>query len=152
MFDSGDTIWVCTDRKQFNRSHRRDEIPEGTNTQFCPNPIKGDRRLGDNVYKYHCLFTEIDEGSLDEQINFVKQYKNILTAVVFSGGKSLHLFTKVEPAFDTYDEWSEQQRRFIALFNGDTQGKDPNRLMRLPFTMRPETGKEQKLLWLNKKQ
>jgi hypothetical protein len=113
------------------------------------NPIKGPREDA-NCTAFRSFMVEMDDGSLREQYAYVSAMRMPYSAVVFSGGKSLHFIvtlTEDLPSLDTYN--------FVATWilkimeKADQSTKNPSRSVRFPGTMRD--GKQQKLLEIKSK-
>jgi hypothetical protein len=114
------------------------------------NPIKGFRR-DQNVVKFRNFMLELDTGTPLEQYNTIKKLQIPLTAITFSGNKSLHICISLD--IDTLP--NEKSYRIISkwLLNivtlADQNIQNPSRGYRIPGALR-EPGKTQKLLELNR--
>ena len=113
------------------------------------NPIKGPR-LDGNCYQYRNFMIELDTGSLGEQINYI-QFSGIpYSALIFSGGKSIHVLVALEDSLD-----SEKYYRYIAkwILNilplADQNIQNPSRGIRIPGAIR-DNGKKQRAYYLGK--
>ena len=114
------------------------------------NPIKGFRK-DSGVYRHQNYLFEIDTGSLASQMAWTKKLGLPYSAAVFSGSKSLHFLLALEEELDakTYlflYEWALAIGNFF-----DPACKNPSRCIRIPGAIRPETGKEQKLVEIGNK-
>lgn len=115
------------------------------------NPIRGNRN-DDNCYEYRNFMLEIDVGTLESQIEYIKAIGIPTSAMVFSGGKSVHCLIALDVSLP-----SEKAYRYIAqwILNiatlGDPNCKNPSRCIRLPGSIRKETGKEQSLIEMGRK-
>lgn len=122
-------------------------IPDWDDVFFSINPMK-DRRLDTNVTSFRNLLIEIDNMPLNEQELYVRSVLPV-TSQVFSGSKSYHFIISLEtplPDIDTYRHtWLRMQKLLPKI---DKACKNPSRLSRLPYRIRPETGVEQKLHFL----
>lgn len=109
------------------------------------NPIEGYRR-DCNVKKYRNFLVELDTGTIDEQIEYIKRYAIPYSAMIFSGSKSVH--TLISLSDDIPDEKSYRkiaQWILNILSLADQNIKNPSRSIRIPGAER-EPGKFQKLL------
>jgi len=108
------------------------------------NPIVGARR-DENVTAYRTFMVELDEGSLSEQFQYVKDMGMPYSICVFSGGKSLHFaITLTKPLPDSkiwrfYSEWI-----LSIMSRADQQTKNPSRSIRMAGNYR--NGIEMKLI------
>lgn len=127
------------------------------------NPIKGFRRDA-GVYKFKNFLLELDVGSQNEQLNYMKTLGIPYSAAIFSGSKSIHFLISLgslipnEKSYLIIYEW---MLNVGSLF--DQNCKNASRSIRICGALRPETGKEQELIefkgqvhindlaaWLNK--
>ncbi|BAZ71355.1 hypothetical protein NIES4106_61520 (plasmid) [Fischerella sp. NIES-4106] len=94
------------------------------------------------------LFIECDDRPIPEQwekINEIRQTLGLVpSAVVFSGGKSLHIYYKLNENLDP-ESWQRLQRKLIILFSSDPVIQNPNREMRLSGFPRTKKNSEQTL-------
>jgi RecA-family ATPase len=111
-----------------------------------PLQIGGSRDADVTAYR-HCLL-EFDEISIQEQWCLISQSRIPATAVISSGGRSLHAWVKIE-AKDRpeYDERVNLLYKHFADYRPDVKNKNPSRFSRLPNCMRFD--KRQELLALN---
>jgi len=103
-----------------------------------------------NVTSFRNFAIEFDEDSLEEQKRKLKIAKPPVSAVIFSGSKSLHTPIALEEGV-TQEEYSaifEAIKVTLAKYDLklDKQCKNANRLTRAPFEIRHNTTVEQKLL------
>jgi hypothetical protein len=113
------------------------------------------RRADNNVASYRNFLLELDNMQLDEQVKAVRDLLPV-TSIVFSGGKSHHFIISLKESlgFSTGArlEYNTLARRLHKLVPfADPTTKNPSRLSRLPFRIRPETGLEQKLIYLGER-
>ncbi len=126
---------------------------QGDELFVIPNYIPlqdGENGIGaDFVESYPAIFAEIDDFSLDQQwqqIHHVQQkYGLEPTAVIFSGGKSLHIYFALKKPIFEAETWQRLQRKLICLFNSDPAIANPNREMRLAGVARHSKGSFQSL-------
>ena len=130
---------------------------------ICPNPVDGQLhptqsgsvsyRCDAAVCKFKFAVLEFDSLSRTEQFAFWKACLLPLVALIDSGNKSLHAWIRV-PDVHTLSEWKSniEQSLFDLCLKSlgiDTACKNPSRMSRLPGCIRKETGRWQKLLYLN---
>lgn len=110
------------------------------------NPIKG-FRSDLNVYKFKNFMLECDAGTIESQVEYLKRLGMPYSAIIFSGSKSAHILISLDTPI--HDEKSYRSVYQWLLNIGtffDQACKNPSRAIRIPGAIRPETGKEQKLL------
>jgi hypothetical protein len=106
------------------------------------------RRADCNVAQYRNFLLELDGMPLEEQEKYVRDLVPV-TSVTYSGSKSNHFIISLEQPLSGLPEYQLWARRLHKLVTkADHTTKNPSRLSRLPFRVRPETGLEQKLLHL----
>jgi hypothetical protein len=148
------------------------ESPNGTKVYYAPtdfdlffsiNPLHPDkdlnptleyhasdrpRRADHNVTKYRNFLIELDNMPLEDQIDYVTS-KLPVSSVVYSGGKSYHFVISLEVPCPSKSEYDLTFKRIQKLLpNIDKACKNPSRLSRLPFRIRPDTQNEQRLVGL----
>lgn len=114
----------------------------------CINPLSAKGRADSNVTAFRHVLVEFDKISLEDQWQIIQKSRIPCTAVVFSGGKSLHAWLRVE-AIDR-KEYQERVQIIYDHFKAhelDEKNKNPSRLCRLANCVR--MGKRQELLALN---
>jgi RecA-family ATPase len=113
------------------------------------NPIKPGRGHDADVQSYrHALF-ESDEISKVEQFHVLSNSRLPITALIDSGGKSIHAWVKLDAASRAeYDERRNIVEGYLAEFGFkfDAKNKNPSRFSRLPNCVR--FGSRQELLGL----
>lgn len=110
----------------------------GATVSFYPNqPDKG--ISNHHVNQCQCLFYEIDDLALAEQRQAVNRLKDEINlepaAVVYTGGKSLHVYFKYSHFFNPA-EWLRLNRKLTILQNADPAICNLARSMRLPGMVR----------------
>lgn len=109
------------------------------------NPIQG-FRLDENCYAYRNFLVEMDTGDLSEQLQYVKAIGMPYSAVVFSGGKSLHFLISLDIDLPDQKAWRKIAEWILNIATlADQQTKNPSRSIRIPGAFR-EPGKQQKLV------
>lgn len=122
-----------------------------TGIYIAINPYKIGGTKDDDVTSLSRALVEFDDGlSPEEQLNLYQQMKLPCAAIIFSGGKSVHAWVKVD-AKDR-QEYDERVRILYAHFREcgfklDEKNKNPGRFSRLPNCMRFDS--RQELLFLN---
>lgn len=108
----------------------------------------------------HCIieFDVLEVWTLQKQAEFwtgvlIKKLIPV-TALVFSGSKSIHAWLPVQANND--EEWRiitskllDEEAGFFGILKADTTAKTPSQGFRLPGHLRKETGKAQRLLYLD---
>lgn len=112
---------------------------------LCINAVKGWRRDEFVTYCRSFLF-EIDVGTLSSQLEYVKALGLPYSSATYSGGKSIHFLTVLDQPVDE-KTWRLLFKWTISIGTLlDHQNSNPTRSVRIPGAIRPETGKEQKLI------
>jgi predicted P-loop ATPase len=134
----------------------RDEIKRDRKTNVYIKTSEFDGRghniKDENVKQIRCWWSEGDKpsGSRSEQVEKLKELEKYglkFSAVVDSGGKSIHTFIR-KPIGITI-KWEDDvriMRKIAVLINGDTSVITKSQCMRIPGFNRPEA-ESQKLLW-----
>jgi len=113
------------------------------------NPVKlGSRASDADVTAFRHALVEFDSLPLNEQWNVYLQSRLPCSAVIHSGGKSVHAWVRVD-ARDRkeYDERVRLLFEYFSAYGLDAKNKNPARLSRLPGCVRFD--KRQELLALN---
>lgn len=106
------------------------------------------RRADCNVAQFRNFLLELDGMPLEEQEKYVRDLVPV-TSITYSGSKSNHFIISLETPLSGLSEYQTWARRLHKLVTkADHTTKNPSRLSRLPFRIRPETGLEQKLIYL----
>lgn len=103
------------------------------------NPIKGWRDDA-SCYKFRNFLIEMDQGPLAEQLAYIKKLGMPYSAVVFSGGKSLHFLVSLAddlPDEKTYRKVAEWILSIVTWADQNT--KNPSRSIRIPGAKRDES-------------
>jgi hypothetical protein len=109
------------------------------------NPIKGFRQDA-NCTAFRNFLVEMDYGSNEAQMSYVKRVDLPYSAAVFSGNKSLHFLISLDtdlPSEKVYRLFSEWILNIVTL--ADQATKNPSRSIRIPGALR-DTGKHQELV------
>lgn len=109
------------------------------------NPINGYRE-DLKCTAFRNFLVEMDYGSTEEQMAYVKQLGMPYSAAIFSGNKSVHFLISLDtdlPKESIYRTFSEWILNIVTLADQNT--KNPSRSIRVPGAFR-EPGKQQLLL------
>jgi RecA-family ATPase len=117
---------------------------------ICLNPLKdrASARKNANVAAWRHVLVEFDDIPQDEQWALLRRSKLPITAVIDSGGKSVHAWVRVDAT--NKDNYDRAVRSVYAFFDGyevDGKNKNPSRLSRLAGAQRGE--RMQSLLAVN---
>ena len=116
---------------------------DGWNVFSHPNHVAGG--LGNkHAQCFTSLFYEIDDGSIEEQWQKIAYLKSLGLApavVVFSGGKSLHVYIRLENPVNA-ERWLKLNRMLTIVMNGDPAINTLARAMRLPGVVRVKNGQQ----------
>lgn len=131
---------------------------------IIPNPLTGQAgqtkggkktwRGDDCVAQFRFCVAEFDDLAAEEQLAFWRGSGIRLAALIHSGGKSYHAWIAVSCA--TRDEWEQQVENrlfpsYLVPMGVDPACRNEARLSRLPGVVRPDTTRQQRLLWLSPK-
>lgn len=108
------------------------------------NPVEGYRR-DQNVNKYRNFLIELDVGTTDDQMAYIKRSQLPYSAMIFSGNKSVHTLISLDqdiPNEKAYRRIAEWILNVLPL--ADQNIKNPSRSIRIPGAER-EPGKFQQL-------
>jgi hypothetical protein len=150
FFNEGEEICFSANKYAYP-SEKQENINEDTTTLVAINPIKGQRN-DENVTAYRTFMVECDEMSLEKQMKYIKSMEFPYSYCCFSGGKSLHFALVLD-----HDIPSESIYRHTAewilniLDQADPFTKNPSRSVRFPGSIRPESGKEQRLVHMGRR-
>jgi hypothetical protein len=161
LFNPGEHVYASPDKYSskwsdelndwefYRPSIRVEDVPLGGTVLIGINPCKPDvpNRADEHVTAYRSFLIEIDDGTLKDQMEYVKASRLPFSACVFSGNKSLHFVVTLDrdlPTEDVYRVYSEWLLR--TLPRADQKTKNPSRGIRFAGATRPETGKLQALV------
>lgn len=106
------------------------------------NPING-WRDDSSCYKYRNFLVEIDFGELSEQLEHIKKLEMPYSAVVFSGGKSLHFLISLSTDLPDEKTWRRISEWILAIVTiADQNCKNPSRSIRVPGAKRDDKYQE----------
>jgi hypothetical protein len=111
---------------------------------------KASRRAEETISKYKHALVESDRIPTHLWLTILKKLPLPIASIVLSGNESAHAIIRIDA--ETREVWTERVRALASLVVplGACQGSlTAVRLTRLPFVERKDTGKPQKLLYLN---
>lgn len=160
LFDDGDHL-VLAKNKYGITSYKFDPSKQSRCQYFGLNPLKeGTTRAILNCVEYRTFLIEFDQKDAKgrpipprQQLSYFNEVfgKGMLTAAVYSGSKSSHIFIRLNNPVDLAEYKRIHWRICSALAFSDEQVSDPGRLARLGGAIRPDTEKEQEILFLGDK-
>ena len=106
----------------------------------CFYPNQPEQGISNDHVKYcNCLFYEIDDQLLTDQQLALKRLQHQIglhpTAVVYTGGKSLHVYIRCQQSL-TLEQWLRLNRKLTIFQNADPAICNPARSMRLAGMVR----------------
>lgn len=120
-------------------------------THLCINACKG-FRSDSAITKYRAFLLELDIGTIKGQFQYVQNLELPYSCMVFSGSKSLHTAIVLEEPVENEKLYRKLYQWILNIGTAfDQNCKNPSRCIRMPGSIRPETGKEQKLLQLKER-
>lgn len=112
------------------------------------NPMRLGGSLDADVTDFRHALLEWDNLSLEEQWALIHASRVPCAAVIYSGGKSIHAWVKIEAKDRAeYDERVRILHAHFAAYGNDPKNKNPSRFSRLPGALR--SGRHQELLGIN---
>lgn len=139
----------------YSNKFRNSSIPFQSYEFEVLNELKDLRnRTDDNCIEHTRFLFEMDNSTLDEQLNYLRRNKEYITRCVFSGSKSLHMIIQFTNDFeqtckDNYKEIWHIINQILFDSKCDNACSNPSRLTRRPGAIRADTVKEQKLVYNN---
>lgn len=104
------------------------------------------------VTQYRNFLVELDEGTPDEQRQYISYLEMPYSTVTSSGGKSLHFVISLETPCETEVEWRTLARAILTVARrADQSTKNPSRYTRLAGAWRRDKGNEQTLIELRER-
>ncbi|HEY9295379.1 MAG TPA: hypothetical protein VIQ31_03200, partial [Phormidium sp.] len=135
----GNTIWKPTGKQLNGFEYLKTQAEDGATIYFYPNQPSGGISNA-HVGSSHLLFYEIDNLPLDEQWKRLNDLETLTAlkpcAVVFSGGKSLHVYFRLSQQIDAETHWRRLNRKLTVIQQSDPAINNPARAMRLPGMVR----------------
>ena len=143
---------ICFSKNQYAYpSDLQENLNEETTVLVAINPINGQRK-DDNVTNYRTFMIECDDMSVPEQWDYVKKMEFPMSYCCFSGSKSLHFALVLDHDIPSDHIYRYTYKWILNIMSkADQKTKNPSRSIRFPGVTRPETGKEQKLLYMGKR-
>lgn len=122
----------------------------GAGIYMAVNPLDGVDVKDPNVTAFRHTLIEFDDLGIEEQWCVYRQTNLPCSAIIYSGGRSLHAWVKVD-ARDRkeYDERVRFLHEYFKSHDIDTANKNPSRLSRLPGCHRrlPKQPERKQELW-----
>ncbi|MFB2835096.1 hypothetical protein, partial [Floridanema evergladense] len=135
----GNTIWKTTGKQLNGFEYLKAQAEDGATIYFYPNQPSGGISNA-HICSSHLLFYEIDNLPLFEQWKRLNDLKTLTglkpCAVVFSGGKSLHVYFRLSQEIDAETHWRRLNRKLTVIQESDPAINNPARAMRLPGIVR----------------
>ena len=132
-------------------SKKQEEINEDSTVLVAINPITGQRK-DENVTNYRTFLIECDDMPLDDQIRYIKEKEFPFSYCCFSGGKSYHFALVLDRDLPSLHIYKHIYEWILNIMDkADQKTKNPSRSVRFPGVIRPDTGKEQKLMYIGKR-
>ena len=140
--------------RYFDAGNERPEL-------IMPNPLSGrPGQTHDGKSSYRCdaavasmryAVMEFDNVSIDEQYEFWAGFSLPIVAVIHSGGKSLHIWLRVD--CPDYETWQREVKgrlygQYFKPMGVDGACANPARMSRLPGVVRQDAGNWQRLCYL----
>lgn len=149
LYNSGEEVcWSSGQEATYSVS--QDKINLEKVQLIAINPIKG-KRLDVNVTAHRSILIELDEGTMQEQWNYVNKLGLPFSMCIFSGNKSLHFAITVEKDFSSYDVYYWTARWIMNIVaEADPNTKNPSRCIRFPGVMRVDGKKQFQNILVNK--
>ncbi len=102
-----------------------------------PFPAGPKKRTDDAIEQFRHVLLEFDSISKEAQWNVIKESNVPCSAVIDSGGKSVHAWVRVDASTrEEYDERAQQVFDLFATYKPDVKCGNPARLSRLPGARR----------------
>jgi hypothetical protein len=150
FFDPGEEICFSPNQYAYP-SEIQQNINEDSTVLVAINPIKGQRK-DENVTSYRTFMIECDDTSIPKQWDYVKKMEFPFSYCCFSGSKSLHFALVLDHEIPSEHIYRYTYKWILNIMQeADQKTKNPSRSIRFPGVIRPETGKEQKLLYMGKR-
>jgi len=103
------------------------------------NPINGWHDDA-SCYKFRNFLIEMDYGPLPDQLAYIKKLAMPYSAVVFSGGKSLHFLVSLAEDLPDEKTWRKVSEWILSIVTlADQNTKNPSRRIRVPGAVRDES-------------
>jgi hypothetical protein len=117
------------------------------------NPMDCNGVADSNVVRFRFALVECDDLPLTLQLPLLARLPLPITAIVTSGGRSIHAWIQVDAtSLDEYRATVRQMLNLLSKFGVDVKNKNPSRMSRIPGLIRKigaQGNGRQKLLYLN---
>lgn len=163
LYDDDEHLYIGDQTGQTVRTVKDWKLASGPlGPYIIPNPltgILGKTKTGKDSYrsdscvvKFRFAVVEFDNMSLEDQCRFWGAVDLPIAALIFSGGKSIHGWIKVD--CQDVNEWNEQIEntlfaQFLKPFGVDASCRNEARLSRLPGVFRQDKQEWQFLVYLS---
>lgn len=119
---------------------------------YCTiNPTVGKRR-DENAVAFRTFMVEIDDIPIPDQMAYIKESGFPYSYCCFSGGKSLHFALVLKEDLPDLKIYKHVYQWILNILSkADQKTKNPTRQIRMPGVLRPETGREQKLIYMGER-
>jgi hypothetical protein len=143
---------ICFSANQFAYpSEPQTNINEEKTILVTINPVKG-KRCDTNITSFRTFMIECDDMPIPEQYKYIQQMEFPFSYCCYSGGKSLHFALVLDHEIPSEHIYRHTYQWILnILTQADQKTKNPSRSIRFPGVIRPDTGKEQKLLHLGQR-
>lgn len=150
FFNEGETVCFSSNPYAYP-SEPQENINDELTTLVAINPIKG-QRSDQNVTAFRTFMIELDDMDLQHQMDYVKRMKFPYSYCCFSGNKSLHFALVLNHDIPSESIYRHTYQWILNILGkADQKTKNPSRSIRFPGTIRPDTGKEQKLVYMGER-
>ncbi len=125
----------------------------GAGVWIRPNPTNGRGVSDADVTAHRFLLVEFYAVPLPLQLAFIARLPLPISAVIASGGKSLHAWVRIDAANAAeYRAFASEIFARLSPFGADPANRNPSRLSRMPGVLRPSASggdNRQRLLYLD---
>ena len=124
------------------------EHPDKWQPYLIPNPLDGQGRSDKNVVRWVYAVAEFDHLPIEKQIAIWLNIALPVAALIYSGGKSIHAWIRVNVPPAHYNSVYILYEKIIIPLGSDAACRNPARLSRMPGVYRYQTHKTQQVIWL----
>jgi len=150
FFNPGETICFSANKYAYP-SDSQEKLNEDKTVLVAINPIDGQRR-DENVTSYRTFMVECDDIPVEHQMDYIKRMGFPFSYCCFSGSKSLHFALVLDHDIPSEHIYRHTYQWILNILEkADQKTKNPSRSIRFPGVTRPETGSEQKLMYMGER-
>jgi hypothetical protein len=150
FFNEGEQICFSANKYAYP-SESQSNLNEEATVLVAINPIEGQRN-DENVTAYRTFMIELDDMSLENQLNYVKLMEFPYSYCCFSGNKSLHFAIVLDHDIPSDTIYRHTYQWILNIMEqADQNTKNPSRSVRFPGVIRPDTGKEQRVVHMGER-